>query len=384
MNVHALPGWLTRKQKEFRERFEELPAPSSTYGISIFSKPPARLFEAFSNAEPFKLDINEELAGARIISFKNALKEKALEKILEANFMKYAWPSRVQEKALVLHGGYIEDGILVHIPTGVRVEKPILLEKIYSAESRFQHLIVLAEKGSKVSIQDIPSEGNKKKFSSYVSEIIAEEGADISYASLKDGAWEGSFFHSMVSLGQDASFRRLEYVRSSSFSNVSSVVLLENEGARFEDKTIFAAGAGTIDMYKEILHQAPRTKSLMEARGALFGNAKAIWRGKVVVEDSAVESEAYQREDSILMSREAEIDAVPTLEIHTNAVKAKHAATTARLNPEHIFYLTSRGIEENKARELALTGFFEGMVGDGEYNSVRGAYTQDVAELISL
>lgn len=104
-------------------------------------------------------------------------------------------------------------------------------------------------------------------------------------------------------------------------------------------------------------HTAPDTKSDLLVRSVLGGNAALDYQGKIVIERDAQRSNAYQRNENILMSNRAHVDTKPELEILANDVRCTHGATVGKLEDEPIFYLQSRGLPEKEAERLILEGF---------------------------
>lgn len=131
-------------------------------------------------------------------------------------------------------------------------------------------------------------------------------------------------------------------------------------GARAEalTQTLFVcAGTQQADLAGATFHEAPRTTSNLHTKGVVADRAKVLYRGLVDVAANARGANGFQREDTLTLSREAEVDAVPKLEIRTNDVRCTHGVTTSHVDPEQRFYLTSRGIPDVRAQELIVQGF---------------------------
>jgi Fe-S cluster assembly protein SufD len=113
------------------------------------------------------------------------------------------------------------------------------------------------------------------------------------------------------------------------------------------------------DMKHEIIHAAPRTVSNLRVGSVLSGDAKAIVRGLVRVEKNAPGCVSRQKEETLLLSDSAEIDAVPMLEIENQDVRCSHAATVGRIDEEKMFYLMSRGLDRSSAEAMLIDAFIE-------------------------
>lgn len=106
-------------------------------------------------------------------------------------------------------------------------------------------------------------------------------------------------------------------------------------------------------------HEAPRTTSFQEYRAIAADSSRSIFNGKVTVREDAQHIEARQRNDNLLLSRKAEIDTKPELEIYADQVICSHGATVGELSEDHLFYLRARGIDEESARGILTAAFAE-------------------------
>jgi Fe-S cluster assembly protein SufD len=111
-------------------------------------------------------------------------------------------------------------------------------------------------------------------------------------------------------------------------------------------------------------HNAPRTKSNVDYKGALQGrNAHTVWIGDVLIRKVAEGIETYESNRNLVLTDGARADSVPNLEIETGEIEgAGHASTTGRFDDEQMFYLCSRGIGEDEARRLVVHGFFADII----------------------
>ena len=111
------------------------------------------------------------------------------------------------------------------------------------------------------------------------------------------------------------------------------------------------------DHHSVIHHHAPHCQSSEHYRGILNDSSKAIFNGKVIIDQDAQKTSTEQLNKNILLSNKAEIDTKPELEIYANDVKAKHGATVGQLDDQALFYLMARGIEKTEAMRLLMAGF---------------------------
>ncbi|MCX7955937.1 MAG: SufD family Fe-S cluster assembly protein [Patescibacteria group bacterium] len=106
-------------------------------------------------------------------------------------------------------------------------------------------------------------------------------------------------------------------------------------------------------------HKAPNSKSNLLIKGVFYDKSHFIYDGLIRIEKKAQKSHAYQKNQNLLMSEKAKVESNPNLEILANDVFCTHGSTTGFLNEEEIFYLKTRGIEENKAEKLLIEGFIK-------------------------
>jgi Fe-S cluster assembly protein SufD len=109
-------------------------------------------------------------------------------------------------------------------------------------------------------------------------------------------------------------------------------------------------------------HAAPHTTSDETYKGVLDGRGRAVFNGRVVVHKHAQKIDAGQKNDNLLLTKLAEVDTKPELEIYADDVTCSHGATIGQLDQDALFYLRSRGVEENKARDLLTFAFAESVV----------------------
>src|SRR6201999_2036605 len=118
-------------------------------------------------------------------------------------------------------------------------------------------------------------------------------------------------------------------------------------------------------------HAAPHTTSDLAFRGVLQGRSSAVWKGNIIVDPGAQKTDAFQESRNLLISKRAHADAIPGLEIQANDVRCTHAAAVAQVDPEQIFYLRSRGLREDVAKQLVIEGFLSALVERFEAGPVR-------------
>jgi Fe-S cluster assembly protein SufD len=125
-------------------------------------------------------------------------------------------------------------------------------------------------------------------------------------------------------------------------------------------------------------HQAPNTGSNLLYKNALLDRARTIFSGLIIVDPEAQKTDAYQSNRNLLLSDEAESNALPGLEIQANDVRCTHGATSGHVDAEQMFYLETRGIAPAAARQLLVFGFFEEVLAKLENEALRSALRESI------
>ena len=140
-------------------------------------------------------------------------------------------------------------------------------------------------------------------------------------------------------------------------------VALKAPGAEAVLNGLFmASGRQHVDNHTRVRHGAPHTRSHEDYKGILDGHSRGVFKGSVLVERDSQKIEAHQASGNLLLSANAEIDTKPELQIYADDVVCSHGATVGQLDPVALFYLTSRGIDEETARGLLTFAFADEVI----------------------
>ncbi len=125
---------------------------------------------------------------------------------------------------------------------------------------------------------------------------------------------------------------------------------------------ILGFGKQKINLYTLQDHLRPESKSDLLIKSVMFDEAKLYYQGLIKIEKDAQKSNAYQKNQNILMSPKSWADSRPTLEILANDVRCTHGATVGKIDPEQVFYLSSRGLSDKEAQKMLLEGFLNEII----------------------
>jgi Fe-S cluster assembly protein SufD len=380
----AALGFPSRRQEEWR--YTNI-APIAKQAFVPASRAAARTVDELNTLEL------PDFGGSRLVFVDGYLAEHlsrrlddpalALDSLAEAS----AGPLPIRGSALAHYGTLIEakddgfaalntafasDGAVVTLKRGCTPTGPLQIvfvssEGTTSAENlespppaSFPRVLILAEAGSAGTIvQDHVSLGERTAFNCGVCEVVLEDSASLEMV--------------LVQRESDATFhiarQHISQQRDSRFSlhtlNLGSAILrnelevtLADEGAACDLRGLYLGGGQQlVDNHTLVDHAVPHCESRELYKGILADRARGVFRGRVVVRPGAQRTTAEQQNRNLLLSRKAEVDTKPQLEIYADDVKCNHGSSIGQLDEEALFFLRSRGLDESDARALLATGF---------------------------
>jgi Fe-S cluster assembly protein SufD len=283
------------------------------------------------------------------------------------------------EKFAAHNAAMWEHGLLVHVPKGVVVERPLYVRIANSVAggSLFWRLLVVVEEGASLSLieEHASARPDLAGYSNAVGELFVGRAAKLEYVSIQNlsrATWHFASHHARVD--KDA---RLDWV-AGGFGSRKGKTWIQNDlaGEGAESRVTgayFADGEQHIDYDTFQEHIAPNTTSDFAFKGALRDTATAVWRGMIRVEKDAQKTNAYQENRSLMLSPDAHAVPIPGLEILANDVRCTHGATVGRVDRDELFYAMARGLSRAEAERLIIRGFFQDILDRIELEPVREA-----------
>jgi Fe-S cluster assembly protein SufD len=283
------------------------------------------------------------------------------------------------EKFAAHNAALWEHGLLVHVPKGVELERPLYVRVANSVPdgSLFWRLLVVAEPESRFTVIEeyVSTSPDLAAYSNAAVEIFVGQAAKVEYVSVQSFSqqtWHFASHHARVD--RDA---ELDWV-TGGFGSAKGKVRIQNDlagpGATSRvTGAYFADGTQHLDYDTFQEHIAPNTTSDFAFKGALRDDARAVWRGMIRVEQDAQKTNAYQENRNLLLSKSAHADSIPGLEILANDVRCTHGATLGQVDREQLFYLMARGLTRSQAERLIVRGFFQDVLDRVELQPVREA-----------
>jgi Fe-S cluster assembly protein SufD len=270
-------------------------------------------------------------------------------------------------------------GAFVYVPRGVRVDAPILLTAIADAAGTALHrrtLIVLDE-GAEAEVweQFLSGSEDGEAMLNTVVELVVGQNARLRYVCGQDMNEKSWIFGTQrAEVARDGKLDWAAVAFGSSRGKVRMETLLAGEGAEGVVTGAYAPHARQhLDFDTTQEHGAANTRSDLAFRGILSDRSSSVWRGMIKVDPGAQQTDAFQDCRNLLLSKKAHADAIPGLEILANDVRCTHAAAIAQIDPEQLFYLRSRGLDEAAGKRLVIEGFMAELVQRFEEGPIRDA-----------
>jgi Fe-S cluster assembly protein SufD len=197
-----------------------------------------------------------------------------------------------------------------------------------------------------------------------VTEVWLGAGANLRYVTaqgLSESGWV--FATQRAEVERDATLDWVALGFGSGKGKVRMETRLAGPGSTARVTGAYAGDRGQhLDFDTTQEHAAPNTTSDLAFRGVLDGKATAVWRGMIRVDPGAQQTDAFQENRNLLLSKSAHADAIPGLEIEADDVRCTHAAAIAQIDAEQLHYLRAHGLPEAEAKRLVIEGFLEALV----------------------
>lgn len=271
-------------------------------------------------------------------------------------------------KYAALHAAHVRTGTFLYVPRGVEIDLPVEVFHWLSGENGavYPHTLLIAEANSKVTLVDyFNGTPDQSGLAVGFNDLYVGEGACLNYVCVQN--WSRKTLAIQVNntvVGANASAKSLNVNLGGRYARSESASRLVGEGGRSDMLSVTAAdGDQEFDQRTFQDHAAPGASSDLLYKNSLDGAARAVFAGMIKVEPGAHRTDAYQTVRNLLLSDDAEANAMPGLEILADEVRCSHGAASGQIEPEELFYLLARGIAKNEARRLLVQGFLQEAVG---------------------
>lgn len=281
--------------------------------------------------------------------------------MVRKHFMKLVTPR--DHKFAALHGAVWSGGSFVYVPPGVSVTIPLQSYFRLNAPGagQFEHTLIIVDEGAYLHFIEGCSapKYNVANLHAGCVELFVGKNAKLRYSTIEN--WSKNMYNLNTKRARVEEGGTIEWVSGSFGSHVSYLYpmsILNGEGARAEFTGItFARKGQNLDTGAKIVHNAPHTSSYINTKSISKDGGISTFRSSVVVNNKAKQSKSAVSCQSLMLDDQSRSDTIPAMDIRTKDADVGHEAKIGKISDEAVFYLMSRGISEEDARALIVSGF---------------------------
>lgn len=281
--------------------------------------------------------------------------------MVKEHFMKLVPPT--DHKFAALHGAVWSGGSFVYVPKGVKVAIPLQSYFRLNAKGagQFEHTLIIVDEGADLHFIEGCSapKYNVANLHAGCVELFIAKNAKLRYSTIEN--WSKNMYNLNTKRALVAEGGTIEWVSGSFGSHVSYLYpmsVLNGEGAHSEFTGVTFAGHGqNLDTGCKVVHNAPRTTSLVNTRSISKSGGISTFRSSVVVTNKAKQAKSSVSCQSLMLDNISRSDTIPAIDVRTADADIGHEAKIGRISDDAVFYLMSRGISEEEARAMIVSGF---------------------------
>ena len=281
--------------------------------------------------------------------------------MIEKHFMKLVPPT--DHKFAALHGAVWSGGSFVYVPKGVNVEIPLQSYFRLNAPGagQFEHTLIIVDEGAELHFIEGCSapKYNVANLHAGCVELFVEKNAKLRYSTIEN--WSKNMYNLNTKRARVEENGIMEWVSGSFGSHISylyPMTILKGDNARAEFTGVTFAGAGqNLDTGAKMVHIGKDTSSYINTRSISKSGGISTYRSAVVIQNQAKNAKSAVSCQSLMLDDQSRSDTVPAIDVRTNQADVGHEAKIGRISDEAVFYLMSRGIPEEEAKSLIVSGF---------------------------
>ena len=282
-------------------------------------------------------------------------------KMIEEHFMKLVSPT--DHKFAALHGAVWSGGSFVYVPKGVNVEIPLQSYFRLNAKGagQFEHTLIIVDEGAQLHFIEGCSapKYNVANLHAGCVELFVGKNAKLRYSTIEN--WSKNMYNLNTKRAKVEENGIMEWVSGSFGSHVSylyPMTILKGDNARSQFTGVTFAGKGqNLDTGAKMVHIGKDTSSFINTRSISKGGGISTYRSAVVIQNQAKNAKSAVSCQSLMLDDESRSDTVPAIDVRTNKADVGHEAKIGRISDDAVFYLMSRGISEEEAKSLIVSGF---------------------------
>ena len=281
--------------------------------------------------------------------------------MVHKHFMKLVPPT--DHKFAALHGAVWSGGSFVYVPKGVSVAIPLQSYFRLNAKGagQFEHTLIIVDEGADLHFIEGCSapKYNVANLHAGCVELFIGKGAKLRYSTIEN--WSKNMYNLNTKRALVDEGGTIEWVSGSFGSHVSYLYpmsILNGEGARSEFTGVtFAGHSQNLDTGCKVVHNAPKTSSVVNTRSISKSGGISTFRSSVVVTNKAKQAKSSVSCQSLMLDNISRSDTIPAIDVRTADADIGHEAKIGRISDDAVFYLMSRGISEEEARAMIVSGF---------------------------
>ena len=281
--------------------------------------------------------------------------------MIEKHFMKLVPPT--DHKLAALHGAVWSGGSFVYVPKGVNVEIPLQSYFRLNAPGagQFEHTLIIVDEGAELHFIEGCSapKYNVANLHAGCVELFVGKNAKLRYSTIEN--WSKNMYNLNTKRARVEENGIMEWVSGSFGSHISylyPMTILKGDNARAEFTGVTFAGAGqNLDTGAKMVHIGKDTSSYINTRSISKSGGISTYRSAVVIQNQAKNAKSAVSCQSLMLDDQSRSDTLPAIDVRTNQADVGHEAKIGRISDEAVFYLMSRGIPEEEAKSLIVSGF---------------------------
>ncbi|MCU7940981.1 MAG: Fe-S cluster assembly protein SufD [gamma proteobacterium symbiont of Bathyaustriella thionipta] len=271
-----------------------------------------------------------------------------------------------------LNTALLNDGSIIHINNQITLDKPVEIIYINTSESirsnttdnnaimsQTRNIISLGSDAKMTLVERFIGTDQSQYFHNNLSVILLGKGASLKHYRIQEESSE-AFHLSNINISQQQSSRyhHCNITLGGTWSKTDINVNFTDEKAECLLNGLYVVGDQQLsDLHLDVRHSVPSCTSREQFKGILYGKGRAVFDGHILVEKQAQHSDAQLSNHNLMLTRDAEVDTKPQLEIYADDVKCRHGTTVGQIDPQQLFYMRSRGLSETTAYKLLCLGF---------------------------
>lgn len=280
-----------------------------------------------------------------------------------------------QDAVATLNAAYAADGVAIRVSSGVKIDKPIEVQWRAAGEvgTHFHtRSVVVLEEGAQLTLLETRGDDNQTPvFATSTLRLVIGDQASLKHASVcADGESAIRVGKKSVTLGEASNYETLGLAVGAGKARTDEHLHFAGENTKASVNGLsLLRGAAVMDNTLFVDHAVANCESEETFRSVLDDASRGVFQGSILVRKDAQKIDSQMQARALLLSRKAEMDAKPMLEIYADDVICAHGSAIGEPDQNAIFYLMSRGIDENTARALLVAGFLDDVVDgfdDGE------------------